>query len=235
MGTQSPRVLLVQLGSAVEESLLSDTPCNHTIAQVTSLYPTLRVKTAASALRSIRQHKPAAIYILDGGVSKPKFANFQARLAQYVREGGALIFGNLFSSFVTPPDMGKMFRSFGFQWEFGNYHRTDFALNPAMQSMFKEASFNGLEREYSMKAVHLKGVDKDAKVYVPTPESMTQSRVFPPEYVDRSQCPAVFAKYGEGRVGYVGDVNNEEGSRLLIMAMLGIFVSFQTSRKKGVG
>ena len=72
-----------------------------------------------------------------------------------------------------------------------------------------------------MKAVHLKGVPAEAKVYVPVDDSRVESHVFAPTRVDTLQSPAVFARCGKGRIGFVGDVNNEEGSRKLILAMVG--------------
>ena len=52
-----------------------------------------------------------------------------------------------------------------------------------------------------------------AKGYAPTRESRTLSLVFPSEEVHGSQYPAVYAKAAEGRVGYIGDVNGEEGGQ----------------------
>ena len=72
-----------------------------------------------------------------------------------------------------------------------------------------------------MRAVHLKNTPADSRVYVPLEQSRTESRVFPPTAVDQGQTRAAFSKHGSGWIGYIGDVNNEEGSRLLLMALLG--------------
>lgn len=72
-----------------------------------------------------------------------------------------------------------------------------------------------------MKAVHVKDSAVEAKVYVPLEQSRVESRVFGPDPVDQSQSPAVWAKCGEGWLGFIGDVNNEKGSQKLLMAMLG--------------
>lgn len=72
-----------------------------------------------------------------------------------------------------------------------------------------------------MKCLHLRFVQAGAKVYTPYSDSKIESAVFAPDAVDNQQCPAVFARYGRGRIGYVGDVNNEEGSCKFTMAMIG--------------
>ena len=71
-----------------------------------------------------------------------------------------------------------------------------------------------------MKAVHLKNVPAAAKIYVPTDDSRVQSAVFPADRVDMAQTPAVWQRHGQGYIAYIGDVNNESGSQVLIMAML---------------
>jgi hypothetical protein len=51
---------------------------------------------------------------------------------------------------------------------------------------------------------------------------MTQSNVFPPEYVDQAQAAVVGAKVGNGYLVYVGDVNAEEGSDNIILSLCGL-------------
>jgi hypothetical protein len=48
---------------------------------------------------------------------------------------------------------------------------------------------------------------------------MTQSHIFPPEYVDQAQAAVVGAKVGNGYLVYVGDVNAEEGSDNIILSL----------------
>jgi hypothetical protein len=50
---------------------------------------------------------------------------------------------------------------------------------------------------------------------------MTQSNVFPPEYVDQAQAAVVGAKVGNGYLVYIGDVN-AEGSDKIILSLLGL-------------
>jgi hypothetical protein len=106
-------------------------------------------------------------------------------------------------------------------WASGDYHRTTFALNPAMTHF----ETGGMASSYSQKALHVKNVQRGDAVYLPSDESRTESAVFPSRPVgDRTQAPAAFAPVGEGKVGYVGDVNNESGTTAVVLRMCGIVV-----------
>lgn len=72
---------------------------------------------------------------------------------------------------------------------------------------------------YSQKAVFLKNVNATDSIYAPSSESRTQSHVFQAETVDQDQAPVAFTKIGSGWLGYIGDVNNEEGSQNVVLAM----------------
>lgn len=58
-------------------------------------------------------------------------------------------------------------------------------------------------------------------MYKATEESHVESLVFAPTPVDTSsgEAPAAFARFGQGYVGYIGDVNAEEASSVLTAAM----------------
>lgn len=161
-----------------------------------------------------------AIVVIDGGLSQKKYKNTQIKLSEYAKVGGTVILACLFSNFVSIPNFDKLCQNMDLPWGWGDYHRTDFALNPAFAPVFGNDAFETLQQSYSMKAVHLTNVHSEAKVYVPTDSSRTQSFVFPPGKVDTAQTPAVWQKHGQGHIAYIGDVNNETGSQALIMAML---------------
>lgn len=76
-------------------------------------------------------------------------------------------------------------------WGWGDYHRTDFVLNPAFASFFGKQTFKTLEKSYSMKAVHFTDVRITAKVYGAIDDSRVQSFLFPPDRVDMAQASAV--------------------------------------------
>lgn len=174
--------------------------------------------------------KPSVVLAVDGVLSVKQHGVLVQQLAQYTQDGGTVIFCCLFSNFCRPNDMCRLFTRFGLQWKSGDYHRTTFALNEVFQPIFGNQLYSTLKSSYCVKALHVNHVHYNARVYSPAPTSTTQSHVFPAASVDQSQSPAVFTRCGHGYLGYLGDVNNEEGSQALLMAMLGA-ISLQMAQR----
>lgn len=215
------QIVLLRLGDEMQSSIFNNMyqPLCDDISQK---YSTIQAKSAADVRPLLSDPSLQAILVVDGGLTIGKeHIALQKQLSSYAHAGGTIIFCCLFSSFTRPPDFNRMFRSFGLAWEFGDYHRTTFYLSQHIRSILGHQRAIELEREYSMKAVHLKNTLVGSRVYVPHEQSRTQSRVFAPTAVDQGQTPAAFSKHGSGWIGYIGDVNNEEGSRSLVMALLG--------------
>lgn len=215
MPVQKPQILLLQLGEPYEGNIFKNLYTD-LCTKIEEHYTVIKTKSLTT--EHLAQSK--TIIVTDGGLSKNKRKNVQIRLSEYAKAGGTVMLACLFSSFVSPPDFTSICRNMDLPWGFGDYHRTDFALNPAFAPVFGNEAFKTLEQSYSMKAVHLTDVPATAKVYVPTDDSQVQSFVFPPDTVDTAQTPAVWQKHGQGHIAYIGDVNNESGSQALMMAML---------------
>ena len=221
MGDNKAQILLIQLDNGQLGGLFDD--LDTTLQEEIALrYSIVRQTTTAAILDRLKQPDASlrAVLVVDGGFAKQKSKTLQLSLSQYAKAGGAVIMCGLFSSFVSPPDFTALAQRMELPWKMGDYHRTDFALNPAFKSVFGPQGFSNLQTSYSMKTVHLEGVPTEAKVYLPTHQSETQSMVFSAAKVDTTQCPAVWQKHGEGFVGFIGDVNNEEGSQILLLTML---------------
>jgi hypothetical protein len=168
-----------------------------------------------------RAVRPAAILSADESLTISTRLALAHEAASWVRSGGTLVFMGIFSGFVRPSDMELLFSKFDLPWAAGDYHRTTFSLNPAMKLL----ETGGMASSYSQKAVHVKNVQHSDAVYLPSSESQTESAVFPPQPVgDRTQTPAAFARVGAGKVGYVGDVNNESDTTTVVLRMCGLVV-----------
>jgi len=166
-----------------------------------------------------RSIKPAAILSADESLTISTRLTLVQEAASYVRSGGTLVFMGLFSGFTRPPNMKQLFSKFDLPWAAGDYHRTTCALNPAMTLL----STGGMASSYSQKALHVKNVQHSNAVYLPSSESWTESAVFAPLPVDdKTQAPAAFVGVGEGKVGYVGDVNNEDDTPTVVLRMCGL-------------
>ncbi|KAI4274378.1 MAG: hypothetical protein LQ337_003977 [Flavoplaca oasis] len=215
------QIVLLRLGDEMQTSIFDDLyqPFCDEISQI---YTIVSARSAAEVEPLLSHSSLRAILVVDGGLTVGKeHIALQKQLSSYAQAGGTVIFCCLFTSFSRPPDLNRMFQSFGLPWEFGAYHRTTFYLSQNTKSVLGHQRAIELEREYSMKAVHLKNTPVASRLYVPIEQSRTESRVFPPSAVDQEETPAAFSRHGSGWIGYVGDVNNEQGSRALIMALLG--------------
>ena len=225
MAENKPQVLLAQLGDEMQTGVFEDLYAALR-AKIETNYDLVKKTTVPTLINHLfqPQPQPQAVLVIDGGLSKQKFKKVQIKLSEYAKAGGAVIMCCLFSSFVSQPDFTTLMQNMDLDWDWGDYHRSNFALNPSLASIFGHSAFKSLQKSYSMKAIHLKDVPAEAKVYLPTAESRTQSMVFPATKVDTAQCPAVWQTHGDGYVGFIGDVNNEVGSQALLMALLGEYV-----------
>lgn len=75
---------------------------------------------------------------------------------------------------------------------------------------------------YNMKALHISGARLHEVIMGPVPDAATQSHVFAPEGVDQAQGAVVGTKVGRGYLAYVGDVNTEEETAQVILALCGL-------------
>ena len=219
MGTSTAQILYLRLGDETQASLFDDM-YQDVRTKIASLSSTEEAKTSAAAQTSLSTQRFKAILAVDGGIATRRNNAFQKSLATYAKNGGTVIFCCLFSSFVRPPDMNKLWENFELPWKSGDYHRTTFYLNQKMKNVLGSQRAARLDREYSNKALHLKGVPADSRAYVPLEQSRVESRVFALDAVDNTQTPAAYHRYGDGWLGYIGDVNNEKGSQALLMSIL---------------
>ncbi|KAG6868431.1 hypothetical protein C0993_003108 [Termitomyces sp. T159_Od127] len=175
------------------------------------------------ALRILSSNDIIGVFVADAGITKRKNAQTLAKLVEYAKAGGSVVLGGAFSSFVRPKDMSTFFlKSWSVPWKYGSYHRTTFSLNPAHEL----AKSNPLlARSYSMKALHVKDISPDVVVYRPTRESRLESLVFAPSPITNlNESPAVRTRVGKGYLSYIGDVNWEDDSAKVLLAMMGLLV-----------
>ncbi len=214
-----PTVLLLSL----DKQTFWDEMYSNLVDTVAAKATIERAAKPENAFTYLTNNTPSAIIVTDPAIvkRKPALNTVREKVVDYVRGGGTAILATHFSSFVRPLDLGHWFRaSWDLPWQSGDYHRTTVYLNP--ECRVRQLNQASLPEEYSQKAVFLKNVAKDAAVYLPSGNSRIESAVFPPNSVDCEQTPVVFAKIGEGWLGYVGDVNNESESQAVVLAMCGL-------------
>ncbi|KAL2059989.1 hypothetical protein VTL71DRAFT_9811 [Oculimacula yallundae] len=181
-----------------------------------------RAKSASGAIRYLDSNTPKAIIATDDGLSKSENAAVLAKILSYLQNGGVVVFGLHFPNFVTDVMFENLFKgSFGLGWKRGNYQRGTFEVN-TFYTLPRGVASSSLPSAYSMKALHVRDAKLQERIFVPVAGSKTQSMVFAPSDVDRSQAAIVGARIGNGYLAYVGDVNGEEESDRVILALCGI-------------
>ncbi|KAF2709048.1 hypothetical protein K504DRAFT_433846 [Pleomassaria siparia CBS 279.74] len=160
------------------------------------------IKRSRSSAQYLTTSPPAAVLVPDVGIITNQDAI--ATLKTYVANGGTAIFGCTFSSFITPLAMAAFWKdNFNKPWRSGNYTRENVQLDASVAASMK--SGDALADTYSQKALFLAGVKKTEVLYG-----------------NSSEAAIVWAKYGQGWIGYIGDVNGEKGSDDVIVAMCGL-------------
>jgi hypothetical protein len=212
-----PQILLISLNC---QSWFDET-YDSLLAGLESKASIQRAKRAGSAIRRLsEQPLPSAVLITDEALTKKKNAHVWEAVLQYVRQGGTSVVMGHFSSFVPPLKMKPFFAKAGLPWEVGSYHRTTVVLN--REAVGDDNVAAALPLSYSQKALFAKNVAPADAWYRPDEDSVVESRVFPPTSVNNvGESPVVLARVGDGRLGYVGDVNAEQGTDAAILAMCG--------------
>lgn len=181
-----------------------------------------RAKSSNGAIRYLETNNPKAIIVTDEGLTKTKNKAVLDMVLSYIRNGGLVIIGLHFPNFTAMDVFDRFFNeSLGLPWKHGDYHRTDFQFNPSC-TLPANSVKESFPLPYSMKVLHVKNARPNEKIFVPIPDSTTQSAVFAPSYVDEEQAAVVGAKLGEGFLVYVGDVNGEEGSNKVMLSLCGL-------------
>ncbi|KAE8414615.1 hypothetical protein BDV36DRAFT_286028 [Aspergillus pseudocaelatus] len=180
-----------------------------------------RAETTTSAIQFLAQHpEPSVILITDEALTLPKNKAVWEAVLEYVRRGGTAVIMGHFPSFVRPNSLKPFFSQAGLNWETGPYHRTTLAIN---QTAVGVANAQKLPQRYSQKAVFVKNVVPGDMWYKTDDDSVVESLVFSPTSVNTAgETPVALANVGTGKLGYVGDVNAEEGSNAVILAMCGL-------------
>ncbi|KAI3396592.1 hypothetical protein diail_12043 [Diaporthe ilicicola] len=182
-----------------------------------------RARTARGALTYLENNTPPnGILVTDPGVAQPAAKELLDRVVAYARAGGTVVMSYCFSSNMRMDDMTDFWKQgWDLPWEPASYHRTDLTLNESASTL-QGHQVAGLQKVYSQKALCLKNVQREHCWYLPTEDSRTQSAVFPPGRVNQNETAVAFASIGQGRVGYTGDVNMEDGTHMVVKSMFGL-------------
>ncbi|KAJ5714964.1 uncharacterized protein N7483_012145 [Penicillium malachiteum] len=177
-------------------------------------------KTPEAVIHALRTNPaPVIIIITDQALTLKEHAHVWNSILTSVRQGSTAVITGSFSSFARPNDLKSFFSKAGLPWESGTYQRTTVVLN-------SEATGTDLAKhlpkKYSQKALFLKNVAPSESWYLTNADSVLESHVFAPQSAyTPGESPIVLGRVGEGRLGYVGDVNGEDATQVAVVAMCG--------------
>jgi hypothetical protein len=184
----------------------SDRMCRPLLDTLVTKATLERASKPEAALKYLSTNLPTAIIITDSAITEPEHAALLEKIISYVRDGGTAILAGYFTCFVNWFDPHGFFRRWDLPWEFASYTRETVYVNLHVQQIDKV----GLPAAYNNKALFLKNVSRNAALYHPLEDH------------NRTETSVAFAAVGKGRLGYVGDVNGEEGTNAIIVAMCGL-------------
>ena len=194
---QSLRVLALCL----EHEAPFDDVFGELVSQITSKVKMERAATPEAALAILNQEPPPTVILAaDGALARQR--KVLERVIDRLRDGATVVLAGFFSSTMNQGEFDRMFAPIGLHWKRGLYYRT--TVNLHRDVVFSHLA-SQLPSAYSQKAVYVKNVDRSATWY--TPED------------DPDEAAVVCAKVGSGRLGYVGDVNGEDHSNTVVLAM----------------
>ncbi|KAF2967296.1 hypothetical protein GQX73_g6260 [Xylaria multiplex] len=164
---------------------------------------------------------PRAIWIVDPDIVYLQYYELSRKVISYVkRDGGTVILGGLFASFIRLIDLHIYFELLDVPWRAGQCERT---------TVFLQGSHVGLEptararlaTSYSSEALFLKNVPPSDSLYASPKGAMSESATLDPIPI-KAQSSVVFGRCGHGWLGFTGDLNNEEGTAEAVLAMMGL-------------
>ncbi|KAI1097980.1 hypothetical protein F4804DRAFT_325969 [Jackrogersella minutella] len=191
-----PRVLCLCLEY---ESMFNDI-YGSLISKITAKAKIDRATTQKAALDMLTQNPPpSVILVTDAGAVH--LMKVWERVIDCLRGGSTVVLAASFSSFVNEGQFNRCFGKIGLPWKRGGYYRTNVYLRPrAVDDRLKDQ----LLPTYSQKALYVQGVAESDVWYAG----------------GQDEVAVAFTKVGNGMLGYVGDVNGEDGSEAVVLAML---------------
>lgn len=167
---------------------------------------TAESKEAALDILSNPTQATTRILVLDGALANEENLDLARRLVDFAWGGATVILGGSFSSAEPSRMMELLDRTWGLPWAYEGKRREETRLNGDAVTV-AVAERGGLLEKYTQEAVFVRNVERDAGWY---------------ETEDGGAAATVLMPFGEGKVGYVGDVNGEEGTVRSVLAMFGV-------------
>ncbi|KXJ85549.1 hypothetical protein Micbo1qcDRAFT_169301 [Microdochium bolleyi] len=198
---QRPNVLALLIEN---EHLFNDIHAN-LISSIASRTTFERVSSCEAALEELSRTPLSTVILIADAAITHRQALREAVLDR-LHAGATVILAGQFSSSVAGGQFDRLMGTLGLPWKRGSYERTNLRL--WRTAVGHPDTCGKLPPTYSAKAVYLKHVGPSGMWY--THED------------DFTQAAVALAKVGQGRLGYIGDVNGETDSNQVVLALCGL-------------
>ncbi|KAK4210498.1 hypothetical protein QBC37DRAFT_448106 [Rhypophila decipiens] len=191
----------------LEEERMFNAIHGHLIKAITTNREIERAKTPDEAILALSHAgTPSIILIVDGAITHHN--KVSQCVSDCLRTGSTVVACGRFSSLVNAGEFNRFFSRLGFpSWTRGAYYRTNTSLR---REVVGNALANKLPATYSQKTLYVAGPDRSAMWYTD------------PESPSATQAAAALVKVGNGKLGYIGDVNGEKETTKVVLAMCGL-------------
>lgn len=169
-------------------------------------------KDVDAAVSSIA-NRPDTIVVTDPAVTFSENQTIVFKLYEYVKNGGALVLGSRFSTWADFEEMDTFFNAFGLTWKADNFYRSTVQArygsvkNP--ESILHYSSFQ-------VSGVHVRGIEPAAMLYIALKQSSPDLKM---KY---DVTPLAWKRLGQGFVGYISNVLNDNKTDDVMLAMCGL-------------
>ncbi|KAK9774581.1 putative MYND-type zinc finger protein samB [Seiridium cardinale] len=197
-----PRILVLCL----EDEAMFDVVFPNLISSLMSRARLERATTRETAIKILHQEPPpSVIFVADAALTHQM--KIWDRVIDHLRGGATVVVRGCFSGIANRGEFDRFFARLGLPWERGSYGRTTVKLRTGVTDGHLTKQ---LPSAYSQEGLFVRNVESSAAWY--TTEDYS------------GQAAVVFAKVGNGRLGYIGDVNGEESSHKVVLAMCGLSI-----------
>jgi len=177
--------------------------------------------TLSTDVASALSKKPNGVLITNPNFARVQHSALHEKIVSYVKSGGTVIYCGLYPGIIAPALLEKHFETvWGLPWKVGSYNRTMFFLAQQRPALLQHKA--DLAEELEIKAVRIKGANPMDFVYTTTPDSRVEELGKAEVAHKPDEAAVVFTSIGSGHMGYIGDVEAENETTDIVMAMLGL-------------
>ncbi|KAI1760760.1 triacylglycerol lipase [Hypoxylon sp. FL1150] len=190
------------------------------LSQFMSKATVQRIEERDSAIRRLSEApRPSTVLVTDEALTWEENASVWEAVLQYVRQGGTAVVMGHFPNFAWLDHVKPFFSKAGLPWETATYRNRTVVLN---RDAVGDSLAAHLPQRYSQKFLSLKNVALADAWYV-AEEYEDEDVMSTPTNANATEgLPVVLARVGDGKLGYIGDVNPGEEFTAVVLAMCGL-------------